>query len=354
MMVGTMGIRKAALLLPDGEGGYRVADSVGGIRADSLVIERESPLVVAGLAQQGSPLTLDTVAPDDPLAGAVMPFRAEGLTLLVPLAVREEVLGLLAVGPPAGSPITHEDEELLITVAAQTGSALLNARLAEQLAAARELEALNRVASFLLHDLKNCVSMLSLVAQNAETVGADPAFQRDAFKTVGESIRKMRVLIERLSHLPKGLELRLVAVDLNGLVSEIVGQARLATNAAVRLVTSLDPLPLISADPEQVRKVLDNLLLNAIEAVRDEGEVRVRTTTGRGSVSLEVSDNGPGIPGAILRRGLFLPFQTTKPHGLGIGLFQVKSIVEAHGGQVHVVSREGKGTAVRVEFPFRQ
>lgn len=350
MVVEAMGIRKAALFLSQEGGGYRLADSVGGLPAELLSIDRESPLV-ARVTTEGNPLLLTSVDADDPLAGAVAPLLAQGLTLLVPLVAKEEVLGLLAVGPPASSPATQEDEELLATVAAQAATALLNARLAEQLAQARELEALNRVASFILHDLKNCVSMLSLVTQNAETVGADPAFQRDAFRIVGESVRKMRELIDRLSHLRKGLELRLAPMDLNRLVREAVERVRVAVNGGVHLSAELDPLPPIAADQEQVRKVLDNLLLNAVEALADGGEVRVRTTARNGSVSLEVADNGPGIPEAILRAGLFTPFRTTKPHGLGIGLYQVKSIVEAHGGHIHVTSQVGKGTTIEVQLP---
>jgi signal transduction histidine kinase len=126
-----------------------------------------------------------------------------------------------------------------------------------------------------------------------------------------------------------------------------------AVNGGIRVSAELDPLPPITADEEQVRKILDNLLLNAVEALPGEGEVRVRTATGNGSVSLEISDNGPGIPETILQGGLFIPFRTTKPKGLGIGLFQVKSIVEAHGGHIHIVSQKAKGTTIRVEFPLK-
>ncbi|MGH7262976.1 MAG: XrtA/PEP-CTERM system histidine kinase PrsK, partial [Candidatus Rokuibacteriota bacterium] len=349
-LVEAMGIRKAALFLAQEGGGYRLADSVGGLQAGELIIDSQSPLV-SRVTAEGKPLVLTPAGPDDRLAGDVAPLHDKGFTLLVPLVAKEEVLGLLAVGPPLGSSTSQEDEELLATVAAQGASALLNARLAEQLAQARELEALNRVSSFILHDLKNCVSMLSLVTANAETVGEDPLFQRDAFRAVAESVRKMRELIGRLSHLPKGLELRLAPMDLNDLVREGVEQARRAGNGRIRLSTEINPLPVISGDPEQIRKVLDNLLLNALEAIPADGEIRVRTTARNGSISLEVSDNGPGIPETILRGGLFTPFRTTKPHGFGIGLFQVKSIVEAHGGHIHVATQEGKGTTIEVQFP---
>lgn len=346
----TMGVRKAAVFLPEDSGGYRLVDSVGGFPAESLSIDRHSPLA-ARFAADGKLLDLAAAAPQDPLDSATSPLRDQGFRFLVPMGVKEELLGLLAVGPPIGSSPTQEDEDFLNTMAAQAATALLNARLAEQLAQARELEALSRVSSFMLHDLKNCVSMLSLVTQNAQTAAADPTFQRDAFRAVAESVQKMRLLIDRLSHLPKGLELRLAQIDLNALVLEAVERARLAAHDRIRFSTGLDSLTAIVADGEQVLKVLDNLLLNAVEALVHEGEVRIRTLMRGESVCLEVCDNGPGIPETILRGGLFTPFRTTKSHGLGIGLYQVRAIVQAHGGDIHIVSREKMGTTVRVHFP---
>ena len=353
MVVEAMGIRKAALFLAEEREGYRLVDSFGGLRAGELTIDRTNPLINR-IEPGGKPLSLTPAGPDDPLADEIARFQDKGFTLLVPLVAKEEVLGLLAVGPPAGASTSQEDEELLATVAAQGATALLNARLAEQLAQARELEALNRVSSFILHDLKNCVSMLSLVTANAEIVGEDPLFQRDAFRTVAESVQKMRDLIDRLSHLRKGLELRLAPMNLNSLVRAALDRARVAVNGGIRVSADLDPLPPITADEEQVRKVIDNLLLNALEALPGEGEVWVRTAARDGSVCLEVSDNGPGIPEAILQGGLFVPFRTTKPQGLGIGLFQVKSIIEAHGGHIDVISHKGKGTTINVELPLKQ
>ena len=354
MVVETMGLRKAALFVAEEGGGYRLADSVGGLPVETLSIERENPLV-ARIAADGKLLDLTAVDPDAPLGSAVASLHAEGLTLLVPLGAKEEIVGLLAVGPPRGAPITQEDEELLATVATQAATALLNARLAEQLAQARELEALNRVSSFILHDLKNCVSMLSLVAANAETVGEDPLFQRDAFRTVAESVRKMRELIGRLSHLPKSLELRLAPMDLNDLVREGVEQARRAGNGRIRLSTEINPLPVIAGDQEQIRKVLDNLLLNALEAMGDEGtlSVGVSYAAEEGMLQVTVEDSGCGMSEETLSR-IFDLFYTTKPQGTGLGMAIARSVVDLHGGRIDIESRVGQGTRVRVFLPVRQ
>lgn len=330
-----MDVRSAALFGARDGAGYRLIDAVGPVAPPLTVLDRKTP------------------RSDEPSAAALASLEAGGFTLLVPLIAKNEVLGVLSVMPPRGAALSQEDEDLVATLAAQAATALLNARLAEQLARARELEALSRVASFILHDLKNCVSMLSLVTQNAERRGADPEFQRDGYRAMAETVKKMRAIIERLSDIRKDGNLRLTRMDLNGVVRDVVDHARLAANDGVRVSAELAPVPAIAADAEEVRRVVENLLLNAVEALAEHGEVRVRTAASNGSVSLEVSDDGPGVPESLLEAGLFTPFSTTKPHGLGIGLYQVKSILTAHGADIDVVSQQGRGTTVRVQFPAR-
>jgi len=107
-------------------------------------------------------------------------------------------------------------------------------------------------------------------------------------------------------------------------------------------------------DPEQLQKVLANLILNANEAVSTHGEIRVSTDWIDGWAVLSVADNGCGMAKAFMERSLFQPFQTTKSQGLGIGLFHSKMIVEAHRGQIEVESEEGKGSTFKVFLPGSQ
>ena len=100
------------------------------------------------------------------------------------------------------------------------------------------------------------------------------------------------------------------------------------------------------ADPEQLQKVLTNLILNAADAVGEKGEICISTASRDGWVELGVSDTGCGISKEFINECLFRPFKTTKPQGTGIGLFQSKMIVEAHNGVIEVESREGRGQHV--------
>jgi signal transduction histidine kinase len=116
--------------------------------------------------------------------------------------------------------------------------------------------------------------------------------------------------------------------------------------------TDLKPVPRITADGEQLQSVLTNLLLNARDAVAAGGQVTVQTHVSGGHAILAVSDTGCGMSSDFVRRQLFRPFQTTKKQGIGIGMFQTKAIVEAHGGTVQVESVLGKGSTFRVALPI--
>ena len=107
-------------------------------------------------------------------------------------------------------------------------------------------------------------------------------------------------------------------------------------------------------DPEQMLKVVTNLVLNATEAVAGRGQVRVETNPRDGWTVLAVADNGCGMSAEFINRSLFRPFQTTKKSGLGIGMFQSRMIVEAHGGRIEVESEVGKGTVFRVWLPLQR
>jgi signal transduction histidine kinase len=97
--------------------------------------------------------------------------------------------------------------------------------------------------------------------------------------------------------------------------------------------------------------VVTNLVINARDALGSDGRIRVRTEQRGERVLLSVSDNGCGMSQAFLRESLFRPFQSTKKKGLGIGLFQTRAIVHAHGGGIQVESDVGRGTTFRVSFP---
>ena len=119
----------------------------------------------------------------------------------------------------------------------------------------------------------------------------------------------------------------------------------------VQLTRAFHPLPAVSVDREQIQNVVTNLVLNAQDALGLDGRIEVRTEQRDGRVLLSVTDNGCGMDQAFVKDSLFRPFQSTKKKGLGIGLFQSRAIVQAHGGAIHVQSEVGRGTTFLVSLP---
>jgi putative PEP-CTERM system histidine kinase len=248
-----------------------------------------------------------------------------------------------------GVPYTIEELDLLKCMADQTTVSLLNLRLTEEIMRGKELEAFQAMSAFFVHDLKNAASTLSLTLQNLPVHFDDPAFRQDALRGIGETASRINQLISRVGAL-RHLEPKLAEVDLNLLVTDAL--KALNGTPGISVVKEFHLQPKLKVDRDQFGSVITNLLLNARDAIRPGGEVRVETDQSDGWAILSVADNGCGMSPAFLKASLFRPFQTTKKKGLGIGMFQSKMIVEAHRGKIQVDSEPGAGTTIRVMLPL--
>jgi len=121
---------------------------------------------------------------------------------------------------------------------------------------------------------------------------------------------------------------------------------------AVQFELDGDVMPL-QADPEQIKRLLQNLLLNAADAMPAGGTLTIRTKKSDGAVHLEISDTGEGLTKEECER-LFTPYYTTKQHGTGLGLAIVQSVVSDHGAKIRVESEPGRGTTFRITFAERE
>jgi signal transduction histidine kinase len=180
----------------------------------------------------------------------------------------------------------------------------------------------------------------------------DPAFREDALRGTAKTVAHINRLIERLSLLRHELKIKPVESDLNMVVARSIADWEKASG--VNLVKDFQPLPQILLDQEQLLKVITNLVLNAKEAMSQDGQIHIETRQTNGWAMLSVSDNGCGMNPEFLNRSLFRPFQTTKKNGLGIGMFQSKMIVEAHKGRIEVESEPCKGTTFRIYLPLQK
>jgi putative PEP-CTERM system histidine kinase len=302
---------------------------------------RDEPLVVADPSEPR--LALPDGTPADGL-------RTLGIRILVPLVVQDRLVGVLGLAAPhTASPLTEEDFALLKTIGKQVAASVLNAQLLRQLVASKELESFHAFSTFLLHDLKNFVSMLSLLVDNMGRNFDNPAFRDDALKNLSQTVDKMTRLMERLRALAQPPAPAFGPVDLNHIGRAVVEEVQPSLKASV--LTEWGTVPPVRADAAQLRQVLINLLINAEEAVAGRGDIHLSTRADRDMVTCRVADNGPGIPPDFLHTRLFKPFATTKSGGFGIGLYQCKTIVEAHGGRIVAESRVGQGSILSFSIP---
>ncbi len=342
----TFGFTGATLYLKDGKSGELRVSARFRVAPGAELVSRDDPLVCC-LEERDWVFNPRDQPPDDCEAegGFVDP---EKVSLVVPLRLAGKLEGLVVCGRlinPRES-FSYEDYDLLKALARQTTLALVTQRLSEELGMTREMAAMGKVSAFVLHDLKNQVSSLSLMVENAANFIDDPEFQQDMLETLGGTIGKMKKLMARLNNLRVEPELELHEVDLVKLAEKVAAgfeqDVRLMADGPVRL----------NCDPEKISTVLLNLLLNALEADSAHGSVELEIGVGeRKEAFFRVRDRGCGMSAEFIENHLFKPFSTTKKKGLGIGLYQCKQIVEAHGGRMEVESEPGVGTVFSVCLP---
>jgi putative PEP-CTERM system histidine kinase len=309
------------------------------------------PSLAERLKAQAQPFDVDRF--NEPWAAPLRRFYADQFTragnrVCAPLISRGRLLGVITLGDRVNDIAMGEEEfDLLKCVGDQVASTLLNIQLSQRLIQAKEMEAFQTIAAFFVHDLKNTASTLNLTLQNLPRHWENAEFRSDALRAISKSVGHINDLISRLTLFRQRLELHPQPVDLNQLLRSCVA----GFPGDVRLETSFAPLQVLRADPSQLEKVFVNLLLNAREALRDNGAIQLETRQENGWASVSVSDNGCGMSPDFMSRCLFRPFQTTKKGGIGIGMFQSKAIIEAHGGKIEVESQVHKGTTFTVLLP---
>jgi putative PEP-CTERM system histidine kinase len=320
-------------------------------RIRSMTAEKEplpfelSHPVIARLLKEDEPVVMQESS--DSLIAA-------GTALCFPIRAQGQLTAFIALGRPLhGETYGTDDCDLLRGISHHVGALLSHARLAEDRQASSELEALHRFSVFCLHDLKNLAARLSLVAQNAERHGRDPAFQESAMRTVTDTAAKMTTLMSKLSlaSVKPALTETPELVDIPALIDGIVAPMRGVERVRFH-VTGGIAQPVLAVK-DQVHQVLLNVILNAKQAIGQEGDLSIRIGESGNSVLVTVEDTGCGIPSSMLE-SLFRPSQSSRPGGLGIGLYQCKQIVEAHRGTIEIRSKQGQGTQVRIELPFSE
>jgi putative PEP-CTERM system histidine kinase len=277
--------------------------------------------------------------------------NAIGAKFLVPLMNNGGVEGIVAFNKQvSGEQYVYEDYDLMKILGKQAALALSNFRLSHELIEARELAVIAKISSFVVHDVKNHLSSLSMIIENADEHIANPDFQKDMLNSIQKSIGRMQRLVQRLRSIPEKDTLNTSVVDISALTRGSVKELSMAKRD-VEIEYYGEPI-MAEANAEELKKVILNLLLNALDACGNNAAIKASSSTDGIMAYLRIEDNGCGISEEFIRDHLFKPFRSTKRVGLGIGLYQCKQIVEAHGGTISVESEIGKGTAFTLSLPL--
>jgi putative PEP-CTERM system histidine kinase len=345
-----------AIWLGDTEHGYKLASQQDNPDSGANALAPDDPLV--RFLKTHSYFYIKDKQPAEAwkaVAAKKQGFLADlDVVLAAPLFIGEQLVGLIGLGPEfTGSRYGQDDFDLLAALGTQTASALLAVRMAEKVAHARERRAWDKLSAFILHDVKNAAVMLSLARENAPNHIQDPQFQKDMLEAVDDALARMAKVHERLNMIKaevtpvrQELELGRFLKDRCQHLGKKLGSLKIDLDCR-------SPIQIYS-DPKLLSSILENLLLNALEA-RDGGAVvriNVFRDDDQGQAVIKITDNGPGIAADLLPEALFEPFKTTKPNGTGIGLWQARRLVTSLDGTIFAENNAGGGAKFVVRVPL--
>lgn len=288
-------------------------------------------------------LELDTAVGGASVPPSIREWRSAWV--IVPLAHHKRLVGVILLArPPLPRALDWEDFDLLKAAGRQLASYIAEERAQAALAEAQRFDEFNRRFAFIMHDIKNLVSQLSLVARNAERHADNPAFRADMVATLHDSAGRMNDMLARLSQHHAARGEAPVATPLVPLARR-VARARRAQH---RIDVSADGDPLAIVEPTLLETLLGHLIQNAIEASAPDAPITIAVGAAQGEARIDVIDRGCGMTAAFMREKLFKPFVSSKSGGFGLGAFEARKLAAEMGGRIEVDSGEGQGTRFRV------
>lgn len=325
--------------------------------------------IVRHVVATGQPyLTND--APRDPMFSP----RVDGwgpqtrAVLCVPLRVREQVIGALALTDEMDGSFTDTDRDLLQTLAGSVAVAVENAQLyAEvndyaralersqaQLIQAEKMAAIGRLAASIAHEINNPLQAIHNTIHLAMTDRLPPEKRAEYLEMAQKEAERLIEIVQRMLEFYRPSKGGIVQTDVNHLLRNalVIADQRLRHGHIRVSARFAESLPPILGVPDQLTQVFLNIVINAMEAMPEGGSLRVGTmlTEDRRWVLIAFQDSGPGLTAEQIAH-LFEPFYTTKPSGTGLGLAISYGIVERHGGTIEVSSQPGQGATFIVRLP---
>ena len=275
-------------------------------------------------------------------------IEAEDAWALIPLLHFDRLVGAIVLARPRiERRLDWEDFDLLRVVGQQLASYLAEQAGQQALMDASRFDEFNRRMAFVMHDIKNLASQLSLLSANAQRHADNPEFRKDMLVTLRNSSEKLNALLARLGRYGAGGSSKVSEVDLAHLASAVCERFK---NAHPISVTRTEKI-MVEADAEALEQALIHLVQNAVDASDDNEPVFLNISGDGMTGQIEVIDSGCGMSPEFVRTGLFKPFVSSKQGGFGIGAFEAREMIKAMGGRLNVESREGVGTRFSINLP---
>ena len=276
-------------------------------------------------------------------------YRIPNAWLIIPLMVSHEMTGFVILASARTRiEVNWEVNDLLRTAGCQAAGFLARMQATEALLEAKKFDAFNRMSAFVVHDLKNIVTQLSLMLRNAERHRHNPEFQQDMLMTVEHSVERMRQLMMQLREgaTPPGTACGVSLPD----VIERIGRSKMDQGRIVEI--SISERLVTRGHEERLERVIGHLIQNALDATPVAGRVWVSLGKRGDRAVVEIGDTGEGMTQEFIRERLFKPFQSTKPAGMGIGAYESAQYIRELGGELQVDSQENAGTRVTMILPL--
>lgn len=268
--------------------------------------------------------------------------------LVLPLVLHGKLFGFIVLAQPRSAVrLNWEVLDLLKIAGSQAASYLAQQESANELLVAKQFDSFNRMSTFMVHDLKNLVSQLSLLLTNAEKHRHNPEFQKDMIETIDNSVQKMKYLLQKLG---RGVNAeQSTRIDLVELLKETVeSKSPYEPKPTLKIAQGNT---FVKANRERLERVIGHIIQNAIDATPRNGEVRISLECNGTFALVKVSDTGIGMTEDFIKTKLFTPFVSTKPAGMGIGVFETREYIEQLGGQLKVESGLSVGTSFEIFIP---
>lgn len=264
-----------------------------------------------------------------------------------------KIVGVFQLLNKRGGVFTADDEEFIDALSAHASVAIDNARIAQEMVQSERLSSVGRMASTIIHDIKNPMSTIRVYAQVMKRKSGNEEAAKLADEMIKQVDRFVNMTQEILDFTRGVSSMNIAEVEFGGLMTSVLDfiQQDLDKNN-VKLVRESTFTGKMQLDQDKLIRVFYNIASNARDAMPNGGTLTVRTAQDGSAVRIEFIDSGTGMPEEVKKR-IFEPFMTHgKKHGTGLGMAIVKKVIDDHKGRIEIDSEQGKGTTIRMFLPI--